>query len=122
MATTADDILQALQAVVDERALRAADPALAARTQAVKMFQHARFSQTYADLQEQPRYAAAVRFFLDDLYGPGDFSQRDLQFARVVPALVRLFPRDIVATVHSLARLHALSERLDTAMGRVCPG
>ena len=35
---------------------------------------------------------------------------------RIVPALVRLFPADTVATVESLAAVHALSERLDTAM------
>jgi len=47
-----------------------------------------------------------------------DFSQRDAQFARVVPALVRLFPHDVVDTVATLAQLHALSERLDSEMAR----
>ena len=46
---------------------------------------------------------------LDELYGPQDFSDRDAQFARVVPALVRLFPQELVETVAVLARLHALS-------------
>ena len=65
-----------------------------------------------------PRYAGAARFFLEDLYGPADFSDRDAQFARIVPALVRLFPQEIVETVADLAALHALSEQLDTAMAR----
>jgi hypothetical protein len=82
----------------------------------VKHFQHARFERTYADLLANPRYARAARFFLEDLYGPGDFTQRDAQFARVVPALVRLFPAELVGTVLQLAQLHALSERLDSAM------
>ncbi|MEO6663230.1 MAG: hypothetical protein ABIN96_08590 [Rubrivivax sp.] len=84
----------------------------------VKAWQHCRFRETYSDLLAQPRYEAAAQFFLDDLYGPGDFSQRDDQFARVVPALVRLFPREIIGTVEQLAELHALSEALDTAMAR----
>ena len=75
-----------------------------------------------ADLLADRRYVAATRFFLDELYGPRDFSLRDAQFARIVPALVRLFPRDIVATVEALAAAHALSERLDTAMGRELGG
>jgi hypothetical protein len=65
-----------------------------------------------------PRYSAATQFFLEDIYGPGDFSQRDTQFARIVPALVRLFSSEIVETVAELSELHALSEQLDTAMGR----
>jgi hypothetical protein len=64
----------------------------------------------------------AARFFLDDIYGPRDFSDRDAQFARVVPALVRLFPRDTVHAIVNLVELHALSERLDSAMGRALVG
>ena len=112
------DILQGLERVAVERAARAADPALAARVAAVKLFQHARFAHTYDDLMGDARYRRATAFFLDDLYGPSDFSLRDTQFARIVPALVRLFPREIVGTVAQLSALHALSEKLDSAMGR----
>jgi hypothetical protein len=113
-----EKILHGLQTVAAERTRRAADPALAAAVVAVKQFQHARFQATYADLLASPRYARAARFFLDDLYGPMDFTQRDSQFARIVPGLVRLFPADIISTVVALAELHALSETLDTAMAR----
>ncbi len=115
-------ILQCLQQVAAERSRREADPALAERVQALKQFQQQRFALTYADLMRNARYAAATRFFLDELYGPGDFSERDTQFARIVPALVRLFPREIVLTVLTLGQLHALSEQLDSAMGQVLPG
>jgi len=111
-------ILQHLGAVRVERAARAADPALAARVTRVKRYQQARFALTYADLLVAPRYSGAARFFLDDLYGPGDFSQRDAQFARIVPALVRLFPGEVVVTVEALTALHALSEQLDSEMAR----
>jgi hypothetical protein len=114
-------ILGHLHQVDEERAARAADPLLAQRVRAIKHYQHERFQHTYADLLAQPRYANATRFFLEELYGPGDFSKRDAQFARVVPALVRLFPHEVVLTVHTLGELHALSERLDTAMGRNVP-
>lgn len=114
-------ILALLQGVAAERARRASDAALASSVSAVKAFQHARFTQTYTDLLADPRYASAAQFFLDDLYGPRDFARRDDQFARVVPALVRLFPREIVETVLALAELHALSERFDSAMATVLP-
>ena len=112
--TTAELLLQELRAVEAERARRAADPLLEARVQALKAYQQRRFAAAYADLLVQPRYEAATRFFLHELYGPGDYRHRDAQFARVVPALTRLFPEEVVDTVVKLARLHALSERLDT--------
>ena len=109
-------ILQRLHDVASERARRAADHRLAERVSALKRYQHARFQNTYADLLSSARYGRAARFFLEDLYGPADFSQRDGQFARIVPGLVRLFPHEIVDTVVALGDLHALSEQLDTAM------
>ena len=115
-------ILTHLTAVQTERERRRQSPTLHASVQAVKDYQQRRFATTYDDLLAQPRYRPAARFFLDELYGPTDFSQRDAQFARVVPALVRLFPEDIVATVATLTTLHALSENLDSQMGEQLEG
>ena len=117
MSTPAATILAHLKTVDAERARRAAVPGLNAKIVALKAYQQRRFSHTYADLLQSPRYGSASRFFLNDLYGPSDFTRRDAQFARVVPALVRLFPSEIVETVATLAELHALSETLDTLMG-----
>lgn len=111
-------ILDALRAVQAERAVRLVDPSLGLRVTAVKAWQHQRFAHSHADLLAHPRYGAAARFFLDDLYGPRDFSERDAQFQRVVPALVRLFPPELVGTVRALAELHALSEQLDSGLAR----
>jgi len=116
MPSDADNILSELAVVDAERRRRAADQDLARRVIALKSYQQLRFSHTYADLLASARYAPAARFFLDELYGPNDFTRRDAQFARVVPALVRLFPREIVQTVATLSRLHAMSESLDTEM------
>jgi len=121
MNEAANAILEALQQVDAERARRDADPALHERVLALKHYQQRRFATTYADLLGQARYAPAARFFLDELYGPRDYRARDAQFARVVPALVRLFPEDVVHTVRTLSALHALSESLDSAMGRLLP-
>ncbi len=116
MSADASAILDQLRAVEFERARRAADPEFAATVVQLKHYQQRRFSRTYADLLASDRYRAAATFFLDDLYGPRDFSERDAQFARVVPTLAKLFPDEIVETVRTLAELHALSERLDSTM------
>jgi hypothetical protein len=114
-------ILAHLEAVAAERAQRTADPSLGERVVAIKHYQQRRFEHSYADLLAHPRYAGASNFFLEELYGPSDFTQRDSQFARIVPALVRMFPSEVVATVESLGALHALSERFDTTMARALP-
>jgi hypothetical protein len=116
--SSGERILESLRQVAAERAARVSEPALAARVAAVKAYQHARFERDYVDLLADARYSSAARFFLEDLYGPADFADRDAQFVRIVPALVRLFPHEIVETVAELAGLHALSEGLDTAMAR----
>jgi hypothetical protein len=115
-------ILSELQAVEAERRRRLAVPGMAQRVEGLKDYQQRRFAKTYPDLLASDRYRAAARFFLDELYGPRDFTGRDRQFAKIVPSLVRLFPGDVVRTVERLARLHALSEQLDTAMSEVDPG
>lgn len=118
MSALADSILEYLRRVDTARSQRDADPTLAKGVEAIKAWQHDRLRRTYADLLDSQRYAAAARFFLNELYGPADFARRDAQFARVVPALVRMFPTHIVDTVRSLAELHALSEDLDNAMAQ----
>ncbi len=116
MSDIASRILQSLAAVETERRRRAVTPTLVGDVAALKAYQQKRFARTHASLLAHPRYGRAANFFLNELYGPQDFTQRDAQFSRIVPALVRLFPADTVATVESLAAVHALSERLDTAM------
>lgn len=122
MAASSENILQHLSAVESERRRRMGNPSLQARVTAVKTYQQRRFAHTYADLLASSRYRDVARFFLDELYGPKDFAERDAQFARVVPALTRLFPSDVLSTVESLAALHALSESLDSAMGDAVAG
>ena len=117
MSDLASRILEHLAVVEAERRRRAAAPALAQAVAAIKSYQQSRFARTHADLIAHPRYGRAANFFLNELYGPQDFTGRDAQFARIVPALVRLFPRDTVETVEALAAVHALSERLDSTMG-----
>ncbi len=103
-----------LRVVDAERQRRIEVPGLHERVTGLKAFQQRRFSHTYADLLASARYGPAARYFLAELYGPGDFTTRDAQFARVAPAIARLFPDQVAETVAILAELHALSETLDT--------
>lgn len=110
------EILGWLKTVEDEHARRERDPALREKVQALKRYQQRRLAWTYRDLLASARYQHAARFFLVDLYGPVDFRRRDQEFARIVPKIEALFPSQVIATVRQLARLHALSEELDSSM------
>jgi hypothetical protein len=116
MANGTQGIRAHLEQVASLRAARTADGGLASRVAAIKQFQHARFNRDYASLLASERYGEAARFFLNDLYGPVDFADRDAQFGRVVPAMARLLPGEVMHTVEQLAELHALSESLDQEM------
>jgi hypothetical protein len=121
MSDEGQQILQLLQAVAHERQRRSVDDLLAARVTGIKVYQHARFEATYGDMLGDPPTRPASLFFLNELYGPKDFTSRDQQFARVVPKIIQVLPKTLVSTVLTLARLHALSEELDTAMGNASP-
>lgn len=116
VASKAQQIHDELHRVTAERSRRERDPELGRKVILLKAYQQKRFSKTHANLLIDPRHQSAARFFLEHLYGPEDFSTRDDQFARVIPAMVRLFPDEVVNTVAKLASLHAISERLDTSM------
>jgi hypothetical protein len=116
-----DSILGHLHTVRQERALREAEPELGQRAQLIRHYQAERLRRTHADLLGQAPTRPAALFFLEQLYGTQDFVERDAQFARIVPAIVRLFSAEVGNTVAHLAELHALSERLDTAMARALP-
>lgn len=93
--------------------LRGAKGRLPPRLKELKRWQAARLEATYADLAAQPRYRTATAFFLDDLYGPKDFSARDQEMLRIVPVMRRLLPASAVETAALAIELEALSEDLD---------
>jgi hypothetical protein len=109
------------QAVAEVEALRRDSrdmPDIGAAVTRVKRLQASRFTGTYADLLASGPYAAAARFFLQELYSERDYAERDAQFARIAGAVEKLFPHDVADTAAALAQLHALTESLDHAMAR----
>lgn len=114
---SAQKIRDAVAQVAQLRERAAGIPALGAAVAAVKRLQSRRFAGSYADLLGGGPYRAAAHFFLHELYGDTDYSERDAQFSRIAGALQRLFPRQVTGTAVALAQLHALTEELDHAMG-----
>ena len=97
---------------------RAASDELAAALDRLALWQSRRLDATYADLARQSRYARAIAFFGTDLYGPGDFSRRDADLARVVPHMTLVLPERVIATIAGAMELSVLSQELDRALLR----
>jgi hypothetical protein len=110
------ELIRHLQRARALHAERAASPVLAAALDRLAHWQSRRLDATYADLGRDARYAGAIAFFGNDLYGPGDFSRRDADLARVVPLLGRVLPRGVLATVAGAMELSVLSHELDRAL------
>ena len=79
----------------------------------LKAWQSERLAATYPDLLASPRYRAAAHFFMEDLYGPKDFSQRDADVERILPKLTALLPAAALSTLADAVELDELSEELD---------
>ncbi|MCZ7564165.1 MAG: hypothetical protein M5U08_10570 [Burkholderiales bacterium] len=82
----------------------------------LREWQAARLKHTYPDLLASARYGRAARFFLDELYGPKDFAERDDEVARILPSMTRLLPVGAVRTFGLAVELDCLSEQLDAAL------
>jgi len=82
----------------------------------LRAWQAARFLRTYADLMVSDRYRPAAEFFLSDLYGPKDFSERDEELERFMPAIAKILPAQAIRTLAVGVELDLLSESLDAAM------
>ena len=117
----ADDAGAIQRHLLQLKELRGARDTLPPRLKELKRWQSARLEETYADLAAEPRYREATSFFLDDLYGPKDFSGRDQAMLRIVPVMRRLLPATAVETAALAIELEALSEDLDHRLAAALP-
>ncbi|MCU0976821.1 MAG: hypothetical protein MUC71_11005 [Steroidobacteraceae bacterium] len=88
-------------------------PALAERVRALADFQSRRLAETYADLRKEERHRAAIDFFLADLYGPQDLSERDRQMLAALDKLQRFLPAGALEALAGAFELHVLTLELD---------
>jgi hypothetical protein len=73
---------------------------------------------SHDDLAKQQRYQKAMAFFVEELYGPKDFSQRDADLVRVIPKLAKVLPEKAMNAMNDALSLNALSFDLDMEMAQ----
>lgn len=81
-----------------------------------------RLGVTYSDYHRTRRYKAALDFFLTDIYGPSDFSQRDNDIERVYPIMVKMLSVTAIESLAQALELHTLSMSLDRKLADVLTG
>ena len=89
--------------------LKELDPQLAL----LRTWQAERLSKTYADLMESKNFRPACEFFLDDIYAPRDFSQRDQDFVHIYDLASRFIPESFLELFKALLELNNLTNQLD---------
>lgn len=102
----------------DLRLAAASDPVHGQRRDRLREWQAARLARTHVDLLASPLYGTAASFFLDELYGPKDFSERDAEVERILPLMTSMLPVSGLRTLLLAVEVDALSERFDAAMVR----
>jgi hypothetical protein len=84
----------------------------------LKAWQSERLRRTYADLLDDKRYQPACLFFLNDIYAPRDFSQRDYDIERLHVFLLRLLPPVMLILLTQVIELNRLTNALDKRLVR----
>jgi len=110
-----DDFQQLKRHSVEARPL---DPKVAL----LRAWQAQRLTRTYADFMASPRYRPACLFFLNEIYAPRDFSQRDRDMEAVHDALKHILPDALIHPLATTVELHHLSEALDQRLIDVLTG
>lgn len=110
------DLKRFLAEARDLRLAAAADPVRCQRRERLRAWQAARLAETHADLLASPQFNKAATFFLSDLYGPKDFSERDTEMEKVLPIMTSMLPLSGLRTLLLAVEVDALSERFDAEM------
>jgi hypothetical protein len=89
---------------------------LDAKLAMLRTWQSQRLAHTYADLLASERFGPACRFFLNDIYAPRDFSQRDHDIEYLYELMSHFIPESLLKLVHSTILMNQLTNALDQAL------
>jgi hypothetical protein len=82
----------------------------------LREWQANRLRQTYDDLLHSPKYGRACAFFLTDIYGARDFSQRDADAENAYNSMRKYLPERLLSTLSKAIELNNLTQELDAQL------
>jgi len=110
---SASELLRQLQNSEEVRHQTVAPAGLDPHLALLRAWQSERLAKTYADLLADKHTRPAGQFFLSDIYGPRDFTQRDHDAERLHEILSRLVPAPMLKQLTDVIQLNRLSAALD---------
>ena len=115
----ATDLLVQLRKLQEVSHLRVDGNDLPPEVTLFRAWQTQRLAATHADLLASKRYGPACRFFLDDIYGPHDFAQRDHDIVRIHNFMLRFLPASVLGPLTKAIALNSMTAELDEQLLRV---
>lgn len=88
----------------------------------LRSWQVDRLARTYADFLADECYHSACGFFLSDIYGARDFSQRDRDFEHLYDLLSRFLPDVMLRLLREAILLNRMTNDLDRKLLHVLEG
>jgi hypothetical protein len=82
----------------------------------LRTWQTNRLSRTYDDFLRSKRFRPAAIFFLNDIYAPTDFSQRNADLERFYDGLRKALPERALVVLADGIKLHQMTDDMDYAL------
>jgi hypothetical protein len=79
-------------------------------------WQSVRLARTHADMLRDPNFSQACRFFLEDIYAPKDFTQRDYDGHRIYHFMNRFLPDATLRPLAMALEVNTLTQQLDLTL------
>lgn len=89
------------------------DGGLSPQMAILRQWQVDRLAQSHDDLLRSKRYGRACQFFLTDIYGAQDFSQRDADAENVYRTMRKYLPDRLLITMGKTIALNKITQQLD---------
>lgn len=83
---------------------------------ALQTWQSKRLRLTYDFLYQKDKFVPAIEFFLEELYGPRQYSQRDEDLHKIIPKMAKLLPDKAMLSLAKAMELNRLSLHMDIKM------
>lgn len=92
------------------------------RIRDIQAWQCKRLLWSHQKSYQDPNCQPAMHFFVTQLYGPVDFSQRLKDIARVAPKVTKLMPEGIMQALTAALKLNELTFELDFQLAKQLQG
>jgi len=79
----------------------------------LRIWQSERLKKTHSDILNNTKYGPACNFFLNDIYAPKDFSQRDNDIEYLYEVMSSVLPKFLLKLIRNTIILNNLTTELD---------